>query len=308
MHDLEPRVSPLKSALGTVLGGGASLVCASLVWSLLIPRNGDLFMRLGFGWLFSAWVVFPVGAGLAWLLPRFVARRSLLASFGIGLLAGVAAGLVLTAGVWLWSNHRELIGLVTNRNSGGYASYSYSVRKQLGEGAWRMLSVIPPVATAWVTGWALLIHCSKRLQPVLFENPDSVPAVSLRLSPFAFKIFGTAVVGFGILATAALLVTSWISRGVDVPLTSYLVVGPGAAGLVILGPWLGPMVNPGGDSTFAWQMTAVALPALVIGVAPFVVAGQPVQLGKAVTAWCRLVTALLFWTAAGILSLGASMG
>jgi hypothetical protein len=252
--------------------------------------------------------VFPVGAGLAWLLPRFVARLSLLASFGIGLLAGVAAGLVLTAGVWLWSNHRELIGLVTNRNSGGYASYSYSVRKQLGEGAWRMLSVIPPVATAWVTGWALWINRSKRLHPVLFENLDRVPAVSLRLSPLAFKIFGTAVVGFGILATAAVLVTSWISRGVDVPLTSYLVVGPGAAGVVILGPWLGPIVNPGGSSTFAWHMTAVALPALIIGVAPFVVAGQPVQLGKAVTAWCGLVTALLFWTAAGILSLGASMG
>ena len=264
-------------------------------------------MRLGFGWLFSAWVVFPVGAGLAWLLPRFVARRSLLASFGIGLLAGVAAGLILTGGVWLWSNHRDLIGLVTNRNSGGYASYSYSVRKQLGEGAWRMLSMIAPVATAWVTGWAIWINRSKR-EPELFENLDSAPAVSLRLSPLAFKIFGTAVVGLGILATTALLVTSWASRGVDIPLTSYLVVGPGAAGLVILGPWLGPIVNPGGNSTFAWQMTAVALPVLVIGLAPFVVTGQPVQLGKAVTAWCGLVTALLFWTAAGILSLGASMG
>ena len=111
------NTSSFAKVLRVVFRGGAGLVCASLLWSVLIPQNGDLFMRLLFGWLSSAWVVFPIGAALAWVLPQYVGTRSFLTSVGIGLLIGLVASLVLTTGLWLWFNHRELMGLITNRHS-----------------------------------------------------------------------------------------------------------------------------------------------------------------------------------------------
>jgi hypothetical protein len=301
-------ISPLMNVLQTVFGGGGIMLGASLVWSLLVPQHGDLFMRLLFSWLSSAWVVFPVGAGLAWLLPRYLKRRGLIASVGTGLLAGMAASLALTAFVWLWSNHSGLIGLIANRASQGYASYSLSVRGQVRDSAWRIFSVVAPVATVWVMGWALWINRTKRKQLSEAECEPAVTGVALRLSPRALQCFGLLLLGLGILATAALLITSWVGRGVQVPLLSFLLVGPAAAGLVVLGPWLGPLINPGGSAVMAWQLTAVALPVVILSLAPFFLTRQPVKLGRAVTAWCGLATALLFWMAAGVLSLGWSLG
>jgi len=89
---------------------------------------------------------------------------------------------------------------------------------------------------------------------------------------------------------------------------TFLLVGPAAAGLVVLGPWLGPLINPGGGSAEAWHWTIVALPVLLGGLAPFALRRRRVRPTTAVLAWCGFVTALLFWTGAGALSLGASLG
>jgi len=304
----EPGASAFTNRLGAAFRGGAIMLCASMVWWLFLAQRGDPFMRLMFGWLSSAWLAFPVGVALGVLLPRFLQRHTLLSSVGVGLLVGAATSLVLTTGVWLWSNHQALIGLVTNRNSGGYASYSYSVRNQLREEAWRSFVMIAPVVTAWVTAWAIWFNRSKRNGPDAYENDAASTAVHLRLDRQALLVFISSLIGFGILATAALLITSWVTRGIQVPYSSFLAVGPAAAGLVILGPWLGPLINPGGGSSTAWQLTSVALPVLVFGVAPFFIWRRPVRIAKAITAWCGLVTALLFWIAVGVLSLGWSIG
>jgi hypothetical protein len=171
-----------------------------------------------------------------------------------------------------------------------------------------MVSVIVPVVAVWVTGWAIWINRSRLMDPAAFEAADNIQKVSLQLNRRVFQGFIFVLAGFGILATTALFITSWVSRGVQVPLTSFLTVGPAAAGLVVFGPWLGPLINPGGGHTVAWQFTAVALPVLMAGLAPFVVLRHPVRLDKAVTAWCGLVTAILFWTGTGVFSLGWSLG
>lgn len=67
-------------------------------------------------------------------------------------------------------------------------------------------------------------------------------------------------------------------------------------------------LGPPGDSTEALNCSAVALPVLLGGLAPFVLSRRPVRPTTAVVAWCGLVSALLFWMAAGALSLGRSLG
>src|SRR6516165_2820006 len=123
---------------------------------------------------------------------------------------------------------------------------------------------------------------SKRNGPDAYENDAASTAVHLRLDRQALLVFISSLIGFGILATAALLITSWVTRGIQVPYSSFLAVGPAAAGLVILGPWLGPLINPGGGSSTAWQLTSVALPVLVFGVAPFFIWRRPVRIAKAI--------------------------
>ncbi|HZR18698.1 MAG TPA: hypothetical protein VFE51_15505 [Verrucomicrobiae bacterium] len=55
-------------------------------------------------------------------------------------------------------------------------------------------------------------------------------------------------------------------------------------------------------------MSAVALPVLLGGLAPFALRRRPVRVGTAVVAWCGFVTALLFWISTGAISLGWSLG
>jgi len=68
------------------------------------------------------------------------------------------------------------------------------------------------------------------------------------------------------------------------------------------------MIHPGGGFTAGLQMSAVALPVLLGGLAPFALRRRPVRVGTAVVAWCGFVTALLFWISTGAISLGWSLG
>jgi hypothetical protein len=132
--------------------------------------------------------------------------------------------------------------------------------------------------------------------------------VFLRLDRHFCRLVAWVAAGFALFATVALAWTALTARGVQVSAGTCFVVGPAAAGLVVLGPWLGPMINPGGQFGVAWRLTAVALPVLIGSLAPFVLRRRAVTRGAAAVAWCGFLTALLFWIAAGVLSLGWSMG
>ena len=96
-------------------------------------------------------------------------------------------------------------------------------------------------------------------------------------------------------------------RVAGVTLEKFLIVGPGAAGLVVLGPFLGPSVT-GWSFVWAWRYAAVALPVLLGSLAPFAFCRSPVRPGTAVVAWCGFVTALLFWIGTELYSLARCLG
>jgi hypothetical protein len=198
------------------------MLAGSVLWGLFLPHHNDPFLYLCFIWLPSTWLVFPLGALLGGVIPRWVAKRGLVAAVSIGLAVGAVAGLALATGFWLWTNHHDLIGLVTNRRSGGYASYSDSVRHHLREQAWWVLSVVPPITTVWVASWTVLSNRFLRRFPPLQTHETSSPTIFLRLDHHLFRIVSWMAAGLGVFATAVLLATSLAGRGVHVPLTSFL--------------------------------------------------------------------------------------
>jgi hypothetical protein len=282
------------------------MLAGSILWGLFLGWRTNLVLYLWLAWLPSLWLVFAVGAVLGSWLPQWVAGRGWVAAAGLGVLAGMIAGLLLAGGFWLCVGHRDLIGLVVNRESGGYASYSVSVRHQLRELAWRALTRVAPVTAVWVAAWTVWTRRTSGFSLVAPSQEKTSPDVRLRFDLHLLRLAGWVAAGFAIFAIAALFLTALTTRGATVQ--SFLVIGPVAAGLVALGPWLGPLINPGGGSAEAWQWTAVALPVLLGGLAPFALCRRPVRLATAVVAWCGFVTALLFWIAAGAFSLGWSTG
>ena len=288
--------------------GGVIMLAGSLPWGLYLRGHTDPFLNLWLGWLPSAWLVFALGALLGLFLPRWVRGRRLPIGVGIGVLAGIIAGVLIAFGAWLCLTHRDLIGLVVHRRSGGYASYSYSARLQLRDQAFRVATVVAPIVAVWVAAWTVWINHSSRSSPAVPARGSASPGIKLRFDRHLLRLVAWLAAGFGVFAVAALLLTSLTARNAHVYLPGFLVVGPAAAGLVVLGPWLGPLINPAGGATEAWNWTAVALPVLLGGLAPFALRRRPVRPITAVVAWCGFVTALLFWTAAGALSLGWSLG
>ena len=290
------------------------MLACSILWALVpVGRPHSSFNNpvaaLWLVWLPTAWLVFPAGAVLGWNLPRWVAGRSLAAAAGRAVLVGLISGLVLASGFWLCMNFQELIGLVVNRNSGGYESYSVSVGIQLREQAGRALMGVAPVTAIWVAAWTIWTQHSSRLSVLALADKKALPGVQLRFDRQLLRLLAWVVAGFAIFAIAVVLLSSLNARGFAGGQAIYLlVIGPVAAGMMILGPWLGPLLNPHGGFDVAWQWTAVALPVLLAGFAPFALCRRPVGVARAVEAWCGLVTALLFWTAAGAMSLGWSLG
>ena len=305
----QPADSPFIGPVATAFRGGGILLVGSVLWGLLFERRGFPLFNLLFVWLSSAWLIFPLGAFLGSRLPRWVAGRRATAVMGIGVSVGIVAGLALAAGFWLWTNHGELIGLVTNRASGGYESYSLSVRNTLRAEAWSALAVVVPVTAIWVTGWAVWLGRNSLHSPPALAQADSPPGVLLRFNRHLPKLVGCVAVGIALFAFSVMLLTWLLVRSEHLTLTSLLVAGPMGAGLVVLGPWLGPVINPDrAVFTAAWQWTVVGLPVLLVTLAPFAFRRRQVKWGTATVAWCGFVTALLFWIAAGVCSLGGAMG
>jgi hypothetical protein len=75
----------------------------------------------------------------------------------------------------------------------------------------------------------------------------------------------------------------------------------------VLGPWMGPVVNPKDGCGFAWELTCILAPVVLIAAAPFLLRLQ-VRPRTATVWWCGFLTALLAWLAAGILSALSGMG
>jgi hypothetical protein len=88
-----------------------------------------------------------------------------------------------------------------------------------------------------------------------------------------------------------------------------LLVAVVAFGTVFIGPWMGPIVNPGAATEgFALRETGLGAAVLVLSLVPFLLKGRFDGPGRRALAWCGYVTALLFWVYLGIICLGHSLG
>ncbi len=262
-------------------------------------------MFVALAWLPGACVVFPFGAFLGCLLPRWLAGRGAWTRLGLGILVGTLSGLVLAAAYWVVMSHLDLIGLLSNLGSQGYPSYSFSVRGQLAERALSFSRAIVPLTAIWITAWCGWLNGpaagNRTTHGLLIES-----TVALEPDRRILQVAGGLGVGLALFAVGALAATAIFSRGAQVPVQSYLIVGPGALGLVLLGPFLGPLTT-GWSFAWAWRYAAVGLPVLCVALAPFV-RRRLVAPRTAVAAWCGLVTALFFWIATGLFSLGRCLG
>ncbi len=270
--------------LGALLGG---LICRM--------EHGDLFWRL-FLWVPFAFVVFPAGAALGWFLPRWVARRSWASTTGLGLFLGFLAGLVFAVLFWTLVNSGDLVGLITHRHNGGYESYSFSVKKRLWESAGPIFSQIPVIALVWITGWTLV----KKASACKCVSQDSAVPGRLPGGKRLLLVWGGVAVGMGLYAMMVLGLGILFSRNLQGSTNSLFLAGPAGAGLVVLGPFLGPIANPGADHfALAWRFAAFGIPAWLAALVPFLICRRPLSPGGQAAAWCGWMTAIFFWVFLG---------
>jgi hypothetical protein len=179
---------------------------------------------------------------------------------------------------------------------------------QLREQAWRMLLGVAPLTVAWIMLWTLWL---KRHDGFPKDQPAGVSggaeSVLLRLDRRFALLMGWTAGGLVIFAMALLLAVALFEHGAHVAMAKFIVVELGSAGLVVLGPFLGPIAT-GWNFEWALKYAAVGLPVLVAGVCPFIICRDPVSPRAAVLAWCGVITALLFWIATGVFSLGHCLG
>ncbi len=310
MNSSAPTLAPagvrneFSARLAAAVQGGVVLLGVSLLWGSHLQRRSDPFIFL-FSWLTSAWLVFPTGALIGTVVPGWVRGRAVASAAVVGLGFGLAVGLTLACGIWITGSHLDLIGLLANRHSGGYASYSYSVKQQLYQQAMSALTHTAPVAAAWVLGWTIWMNLRPRGAR---DGNFAAPAgVTLQFDRRLWYAIGSVAGVLAVVGLAALLSTSLFKRGAQVPLGSFLIVPPGAAGLVLLGPFLGPLLTHN-SSEWAWKYAAVSIPVLMATLAPFALCRKPLRPSFAVVIWCGFITALLLWVATGLYSLGHCIG
>ncbi|HZR16231.1 MAG TPA: hypothetical protein VFE51_02795 [Verrucomicrobiae bacterium] len=290
------------------LRGGLILMAGSTLWALAMRKNNGPFFELGFFWLPCAWMIFPAGALIGSFMPRWIAGRSWGFVLMLGTLIGSIVGLVLAFGCWLVRTHPDLIGLIVNRHSGGYTSYSLSVRMQLQDQAWRMLFGVAPLTAIWIALWTLWLKRDRGfLEDQSARSGGGTESVLLRLDRRFVLLVAWMAAGLAIFATVLLLAVALFERAAHVPVTRFPVVALGSVGLVVLGPFLGPIAT-GWSFEWAFKYAVVGLPILVAGISPFLVCRDPVSPRAAVLAWCGLITGLLFWLATGVFSLGHCLG
>lgn len=272
-----------------------------IVSGLWLPFSGNREI-LSLNWLFSwsacLWIMFPMGAFFGgWLMPRINFRslpRALVLGTGIGLLIGV----VLTGLIVGILKADALIGLIKNAGGGGYESYRYSVLKNLREMTWNISKGLIPVMTVTFLAWAVVKYRRGNVTPQ--ADTDSATKFSLRLTGWH------AVWWLGMAVILALLVGAMIATH-NGELKHVFLGTLGGAGVTIVGPMIGPMINPGGGNTFATKALMFALPFIVLSLLPFIMKFS-VHRRAAAIYWCIYITIMLAWTCLGVFSAGMSMG
>lgn len=272
-----------------------------IVSGLWIPftRDGDV---LSLGWLFTwsagLWIMFPIGAFFGgWLMPRLRLRtlpRAVVFGLGIGLLTGV----VLTGLIVGIMKADALIGLIQNAGGGGYESYRYSVLKNLRELTWNIGKALIPVTAVTFVVWALVKQ--RRGNRTAASDTNSTTKFPLLLTSWH------AVWWLGMAVILAVLVGFMIATH-NGELKQIALGTLGGAGVTIVGPMIGPMINPGGGNTFATKALIIALPFIVLSLLPFILKFS-VHRRAAAIYWCIYITIMLMWTCLGVFSACMSMG
>lgn len=161
--------------------------------------------------------------------------------------------------------------------------------------------------TIWITTWSACIFRYPRLFPPAPIFNNSLPSIRLRVGQHFFKVIGAVAVGLAVYAIASQLIVLLSMRNVQVSPLSILIVAPVAAMLAVSGPLLGLLINQR-EMTWSLLYVLVALPPLLVAIIPFWHTSVPVHPKTAVWAWCKLISAHLFWVATGLLSLFRHIG
>jgi hypothetical protein len=198
--------------------------------------------------------------------------------------------LVALALFLLWGSD-DLIGLMR----GGSPGYVLSVSRELGKLAWQFATSVWPLTAGIVFMWAIWRKADEPSAPSGGLVSGEEPRVRLRLGLRHLAAWGLLA---GMMAVCVTVLT--LADG-PYPVREILLSFLGGAGLPVLGPWIGPVINPGDGYATARMLTYVAAPAMAIAAAPFLLRLR-VRPRVATVCWCGFLTALLFWLSAGIFS------
>jgi hypothetical protein len=283
----------------STIRGGVLLMLISALW-IPFARNGEIRAMDWFMWAAGLWMVFPMGAFLGgYLMPR-LNPRSLPLAIAMGLGFGLLSGVLLTLLMVGLLKADALIGLITNANGGGYESYRFSVLKDLREMTWSIGKGIVPVLTFTLLVLAIVNHRRGRKNFPTGTDMKSAARLSLRLSGWHVVWWlGVAVIP----ASLSGMMIATQNGGIG---QTFLWVC-GGAGLTVIGPMIGPVINSNSGNPVASWGLLIALPILVLSLLPFLLK-RSVSRRAAIFYWCIYITVVLAWTCLGIFSAGMCMG
>jgi hypothetical protein len=176
-----------------------------------------------------------------------------------------------------------------------------SVSQSLRKLAWHYATSVGPLAMGIVCMWAIFRKAGERPAPAGELVSGEEPRVRLRLGLRHLAAWGLLAAITAVVTTVVVLLQPPY-RLRQVPLFVL-----GGAGVPVLGPWMGPVINPGDGTGMARTLTYVLAPVLLFASVPFLLRLQ-VRPRTATVWWCGFLTALLAWLAAGILSALSTMG
>jgi hypothetical protein len=276
------------------------IVISAIYAPWLLTATGSSSVNDFFSWCFIVWagclwLFFPFGALLGGSILKRLRGLSLRGTAMAGLGIGLVSGLLLTLALFLVLGRDELIGLM----QGGSPGFVLSVTQQLHKLAWHLGTSVWPLTTGIVLLWAIFRKADEPSLPGGELVSGESPRVRLRLGPRHLATWGL-LAGIMAVATTALAIK-------ETPAHKLALFFLGAAGVPVLGPWIGPAINPGGGYDEARRLAYVATPVLLVAAAPFLLRLR-VRPRMATICWCGFLTALLFWLAIGIFSALSSMG
>lgn len=272
--------------------GGAVVAAGSLLWVPFLTN--EAFGRAMY-LLTAPAVLFPIGALIGTWLGKQVKKLTWTQTLLLGLLAGCAASLLAVAGFWILLMHEGLFGLVRHTGGCGSRSYHYAVVKVLKEFSIQLVATCGPIMLGAVP---LLALWEKRRCLRCKQSTPQAPKLQLGLDHL--KVWGV-IAGW-------MALSMFFALASHAPLPNVLLNALGSAGLTITGPWMVMIVHPGGSLKLATYYSLFAFPILAFAFSRFFLNRKSVTCVNAVSTWCLFITAILFWTAVGVIVVGHSMG